>query len=86
MNAILSLSTLALYVSYVIPIILLIMKRLRKEHIDFGPFKLGRSGLWINIYAVVFAIYIIIFLPFPAETPVSAESMNYAGPVREMTP
>ena len=100
MNAILSLSTLALYVSYLIPIILLVMKRLRKEPIAFGPFKLGqyiplaaaasiieltieagRAGLWINIYAIVFAIYIVIFLPFPVATPVSAQSMNYAGPV-----
>ncbi|KAK5133339.1 hypothetical protein LTR08_007864 [Meristemomyces frigidus] len=81
LNAILSLSTLALYVSYLIPIILLVMKRLRKEHIDFGPFKLGRLGLWINLYAIAFAVYIVIFLPFPAATPVTAESMNYAGPV-----
>lgn len=81
LNAILSLSTLALYVSYLIPITLLIMKRLRKEPIQFGPWHLGRFGLWINLYALVFGIYIVIFLPFPAATPVDAESMNYAGPV-----
>lgn len=81
LNAILSLSTLALYVSYLIPIILLVMKRFRGEHINFGPFGLGRFGLWINLYAIVFGVYIVIFLPFPVATPVSAESMNYAGPV-----
>ncbi|KAK4546356.1 hypothetical protein LTR36_002033 [Oleoguttula mirabilis] len=81
LNAILSLSTLALYVSYLIPITLLVMKRLRKEPIEFGPWRLGASGLWINLYAIAFGIYIVIFLPFPVATPVNAASMNYAGPV-----
>ncbi|KAK5123027.1 hypothetical protein LTR85_003593 [Meristemomyces frigidus] len=81
LNAILSLSTLALYISYLIPITLLIIKRLRKDPIDFGPWRLGRFGLWINMYALAFGIYISIFLPFPAATPVNASSMNYAGPV-----
>lgn len=81
MNAILSLSTLALYISYLIPIALLAIKRVRKEHIDFGPWKLGRFGLWINLYALAFGIFIVIWLPFPAAPEVTASSMNYAGPV-----
>ncbi|KAK3112776.1 hypothetical protein LTR53_010592 [Teratosphaeriaceae sp. CCFEE 6253] len=79
--AILSLSTLALYISYFIPIGLLILKRLRKEHIDFGPFTLGSFGIWINLFAFAFGVFIVIFLPFPATTPVNATTMNYAGPV-----
>jgi amino acid transporter len=83
LNAILSLTTLALYVSYLIPISLLVLKRLRKETIDFGPWHLGDFGLAVNIYALVFGIFIIIFLPFPASVaqPLTMESMNYAGPV-----
>lgn len=81
LNAILSLSTLALYISYLIPISLLVMKRLRSEKIEFGPFTLGRFGIWINCYAIVYEVFIVIFLPFPAATPVSAMTMNYAGPV-----
>jgi amino acid transporter len=83
LNAILSLTTLALYVSYLIPISLLVLKRLRKETIDFGPWHLGNFGLAVNIYALVFGIFIIIFLPFPASVaqPLTTESMNYAGPV-----
>lgn len=81
LNAILSLSTIALYFSYIIPIFLLVLKRLRRETINFGPFTLGKWGLWINLYALVFGIFIVVFLPFPVATPVGAETMNYAAPV-----
>ena len=81
LNAILSLSTLGLYVSYLIPIGLLFLKRLRREHITFGPFALGQMGFWINAYAIIFGVYVSIFLPFPGQVPVTAVTMNYAGPV-----
>lgn len=66
LNAILSLSTLALYVSYLIPIILLVMKRFRKEPIALGPWNLGRWGLIINLYAIIFGVFVVIWLPFPS--------------------
>ena len=81
LNAVLSLSTLGLYVSYLIPISLLFLKRLRREHITYGPFRLGKYGFWINAYAIVFGVYVSIFLPFPGQVPVTAGTMNYAGPV-----
>jgi choline transport protein len=84
LNAILSLSTIALYdsyISYLIPIALLVAKRVRKESIQYGPFQLGNAGLWIDISALTFDVFIVVFLPFPAATPVTAMSMNYAGPV-----
>lgn len=79
--AVLSLSSLALYVSYIIPISLLVLKRLRKEDIQFGPFTLGKWGLGVNLFALAFGIYIIIFLPFPASPDPTASSLNWAGPV-----
>lgn len=79
--AVLSLSSLALYVSYLIPIALLVMKRLRKESIEFGPFTLGRCGLWTNLFALAFGIFIVIFLPFPSQPNVNASTLNWAGPV-----
>lgn len=81
LNAVLSLSTWALYISYLIPITLLVMKRLRKEHIAFGPFRLGRFGLWINFFAMIYGVFICIFLPFPPTRPVTPVNMNYAAPV-----
>lgn len=81
MYAVLSLSSLALYVSYLIPISLLVIKRLRRQEIEFGPFNLGRWGLFVNLFALAFGIFIVIFLPFPAGPQVNAQSLNWAGPV-----
>ena len=80
-NAILSLSTLALYISYLIPTLFIAIKRSKREQIAWGSFTLGRYGLPINIFAIIYAIYLIIFLPFPPLQPVTWENMNYAGPV-----
>lgn len=80
-NAIISLSTLALYVSYIIPIILLLIKRFRNQPVEWGPWSLGRWGLPINLFAVGYAIFIIIFLPFPPMLPVTWLNMNYSGPI-----
>ncbi|KAL2789370.1 amino acid/polyamine transporter I [Aspergillus keveii] len=81
-NAILSLSKLGLYISYLIPLILLVLKRLTVPgDIPQGTFTLGKWGLTMNLIAIVFATYFVIFLPFPPTLPVTAENMNYAGPV-----
>jgi choline transport protein len=79
--AILSLSTLALYISYTLPMIFFLLAKLRGDHIPFGPFCLGRWGIPINIFAIVYAIFISIFLPFPPIQPVTWANMNYGGPV-----
>ncbi|GLA43952.1 hypothetical protein AnigIFM63309_002049 [Aspergillus niger] len=81
-NAILSLSTLGLYISYLIPLVLLVWKRFTApKDIPQGTFSLGKWGLPINLVAILFATYFSIFLPFPSEVPVTGETMNYAGPV-----
>jgi choline transport protein len=79
--AILSLSLLALYLSYVIPIFFFALARLRGDHIPYGPFRLGRWGMPINLFSIVYGIFIIIWLPFPPYMPVTALNMNYGGPV-----
>ncbi|PLN76946.1 GABA permease [Aspergillus taichungensis] len=81
-HAILSLSTLGLYFSYLIPLVLLLIRRFTSPgQIPRGAFSLGRWGLPLNIVAVIFATYFAIFLPFPPSLPVNGENMNYAGPV-----
>ena len=35
----------------------------------------------VNIFAIAFAIFVIIFAPFPSMLPVTADNMNYSGPV-----
>lgn len=81
-NAILSLSTLGLYISYLIPLWLLVLKRfMAPQDIPKGTFSLGKLGLPMNLVAILFSTYFVIFLPFPATIPVTGENMNYAGPV-----
>lgn len=96
-SAILSLSTIALYVSYIIPITCLIFLRVRvpvivytepaghadvtEERLIFGPWNLGRWGLAVNVYAVCYASLLVPFKALPTSLPLTRMTMNYAGPV-----
>lgn len=92
-KALLSLSTIGSYVSYIIPIACLLSKRLRvstnltapgeayiSDHaIVFGPWTLGRFGPAISFYALCYACLMVPFTALPSFTPVDATTMNYAG-------
>ncbi|KAH8810972.1 amino acid/polyamine transporter I [Xylogone sp. PMI_703] len=80
-NALISLPTIALYISYFIPIFFILLRKLQNRHPVYGPFKLGHWGIPINLFSLVYIIYIIIFLPFPTVLPVDASTINYAGPL-----
>ncbi|KAF7717050.1 Uncharacterized protein PECH_000756 [Penicillium ucsense] len=83
LSAILALSTSSLYVSYLIPIAMMIIRRFDTSRgpIPFGPWKLGRYGLPINIISLIYGIFVCIFVPFPTKIPVTAANMNWSGPV-----
>lgn len=50
--------------------------------VQYGEWKLPRGwGTPINIFALVWTVYITIWLPFPTIVPVTGRNMNYAGPV-----
>ncbi|KAF2192733.1 amino acid transporter [Zopfia rhizophila CBS 207.26] len=83
-NAFISLPALALYISYFFPIFFLFIRRLSRSHpapIAWGPFKLGRLGPFINLAAMCYIIFIVIWMPFPTALPVDGLNMNYAGPL-----
>jgi hypothetical protein len=42
---------------------------------------LGKWGLPINAFSLCYILYILIWTPFPPSRPVTAETMNYAGPI-----
>jgi choline transport protein len=79
--AILSLSAIALYISYVLPIIFFALAKFRGDPIPYGPFRLGRWGIPVNLFSIAYGIFILIWLPFPPYMPVTALNMNYGGPV-----
>ncbi|KAI2787275.1 hypothetical protein POX_f07638 [Penicillium oxalicum] len=83
LSAILALSTSSIYISYLIPIVMMIIRRFDSSRgaIPFGPWHLGRYGLVINILALIFGLFVCIFVPFPTQIPVTAANMNWSGPV-----
>ena len=64
-----------------IPILFIAIKRIRGEHIARGPFSLGRWSLPVNVFAIVYGTFIIIWLPFPPGLPVDASNLNWSGPI-----
>jgi choline transport protein len=83
-NAFISLPALALYISYLFPILFLFLRRLSSKHptpIPWGPFKLGRAGPFVNAGAISYLVFILIWMPFPTMLPVDRLNMNYAGPI-----
>ncbi len=74
--AIISLSTICLYISYVLPVI---CKLLYPKRFIHGPFHLGRYSIWINIIALVWVCLIVILFILPPVYPVNPVTMNYSS-------
>jgi choline transport protein len=81
-GAIIALSSLALYSSYLIAISCMLHARYRRPNpVKLGGWNMGRYGAAVNIFAIVYTVWIMIFLPFPNTLPVNAVNMNYCGPI-----
>jgi amino acid transporter len=80
-NALIALPMLALYTSYLIPIVLLTMRQLTGKHPKYGPWRLGRYSVPVKLFSICYLLYVIVFLPFPTVRPVTSLTLNYAGPV-----
>ena len=78
-NALTTLALVGHYTSYIIPIGLLVYRRLCREPLPFGPFTLGRWGILINTVAVVYSGFLFAIMILPPYQPVTASNMNYAG-------
>lgn len=93
-NAVLSMAILGLYLSYVLPIIYMLLYG-RRGKFDFGTFKLGKiGGPATNIAAILWLVFAMIFRlvstpslafatniaisTFPNFEPVTAVNMNYS--------
>jgi choline transport protein len=79
-NAILSLAVVGLQISYLVPILLLIWRRFKSpELLAWGPFRLGKAGLVINVIATMYLVFTSVFSLFPPYQPVTPQNMNYAS-------
>lgn len=84
-----SLSSLGLYSSYIIAISCMLHAKLTGRIgdgpsyvVQYGGWKLPRGvGVPMNIAALIWTIYLTIWLPFPTTIPVTGTNMNYAGPI-----
>ncbi|KAF4466110.1 amino acid permease [Fusarium albosuccineum] len=81
-NAILSMAVIDMYLSYLLPIVAMLMGRSKLQASDYGPFKLGRVlGIFVNLVSVCWITASVIFMAFPTVMPVTADNMNYSSVV-----
>lgn len=76
LEAILSVSTIALTVSYGMPIIVLLL--VGRDKLPPGEFKLGRFGMPLNVISVIYCVITTVFFLFPGEPNPAPADMNYA--------
>ncbi|CEJ61533.1 putative amino acid permease family protein [Penicillium brasilianum] len=77
LEAILSVSTIALTISYAMPILALLVVG-RDKLPDGGSAGLGRWGPWLNWISIVYCIITTVFFLFPGEPNPAPSDMNYA--------
>ncbi len=64
-DAVTSLATTALYLSYGAPIALGVVSRGRKKWVRFGPWNLGRAGVPIACAAVAYCAFVLVCFAIP---------------------
>ncbi|DAA76700.1 TPA_exp: putative Amino acid permease family protein [Trichophyton benhamiae CBS 112371] len=78
-NSMVTACIVLLYVSYVIPVVCLLIKG--RNNIQHGPFWLGKFGLAANIILLCWTLFTLIMYSFPSVYPVTAGTMNYVSVV-----
>ncbi|KAK6443005.1 hypothetical protein LTR95_000718 [Oleoguttula sp. CCFEE 5521] len=82
-SVIISLSTFGLYQSYFIAIACMLSARL-SGRIGEAPWSLGRAGVAVNVFALVYTAWLGIFMVFPNYLPIDPNYMNYALPINTL--
>ncbi|KAH7014576.1 amino acid permease [Microdochium trichocladiopsis] len=80
LGAVTSLSSLAIYFSYAVVLSVILHARLTMG-MPVSAWSTGRLGTPLNVFALVYTLYVMVWLPFPTAVPVTAVSMNYCGPI-----
>ncbi|KAG7087807.1 hypothetical protein E1B28_013748 [Marasmius oreades] len=78
-NAFVGVAVMCLGASNAIPISISLMNK-RKDVVD-SPFSLGRSGVLLNVIAVLWIVFEIVLFSMPPVVPVTPVTMNYASVV-----
>lgn len=88
-SAFTSLSSLGLYSSYIIALVVLLHARRTgilgetgASRVQYGAWRLPKKlAVPVNVYALVWTVYITIYLPFPTSYAVDGTNMNYSLPI-----
>lgn len=54
------------------------IKKVKGENVRYGPWALGKVGVVVNGFSVVFLILSVFFSFFPPAIPVTAVTMNWS--------
>lgn len=73
----LSLSTVALMVTYTITIGCITLKRIRREPLPSSRWSLGRYGLAVNLLALVYSCWSFFWSFWPKSYRVTAQDFNW---------
>ena len=65
--------------SYILPIGLMLWKRIRGDVIHFGPWHLGKFGLIANAFGMVWTIIALFFSFWPTSVHPTPQTMNWAS-------
>jgi LPXTG-motif cell wall-anchored protein len=80
-GAFVALGSIGLFVSYFIAINCMVHNRFRDDAAPMGNWNMGRLGLPVNVFALVYTAWVTVWLAFPSALPVTGENMNYAAPI-----
>lgn len=72
--AIFSLTAIALDWSYCIPILC----KMIYGKFEPGPFHLGKASFWINLYAVLWTLFVSIIFVLPSVLPVTPQNVSFS--------
>lgn len=78
-NAFTTLLVAGFYSAFLISVSVLLYQRLRfPSKIQWGPFRLGRFGVTINVLSMLYSIIGVVFSFFPPTAKPNALSMNWS--------
>ncbi|RYN99888.1 hypothetical protein AA0121_g13451 [Alternaria tenuissima] len=77
-NLVASLGISAIFLSYLICIVCLLIKRYRQEELLPRKYNLGRFGVWINVVAVLYLAVAFCFIFFPSGPISKFEELNWS--------
>ncbi|GAB1218426.1 hypothetical protein ATERTT37_007680 [Aspergillus terreus] len=80
-GAFVALGSIGLFVSYFLAIGCMVHNRFRSDAAPLGDWNMGKLGLPVNIFALIYTAWVTVWLAFPSYLPVTGENMNYAAPI-----